>query len=690
MQLLSLRVENFGLFRGAHSFDLAAPNAVGTDGHPPNLTVFVGHNGAGKSTLFQVIAVALHGVQALGDKISAPQYNDFLYGHMHRHKEGVKTAVSTEASVTLSFGFVQSGIPRRVHVARHWQRNGRAVSETLEVLQDSQLLATEAADAQAWINDLLPPGVARLCFFDAEDLDALAGADQRNPSLGEALQRLLGLDLIQRAQADLRAYILKQGGSSALSDLRHVVLAHQTSLEGLDRKLAGLNAQMDALTDEEATAKAQIAEQERRLAAAGGLFAARRTVQQERQEVIGGEIAATQAQIADQAAHLLPFALAPQLCRRLAARITEEETAQREQVAQTLLRERLTQIETKICGETFWEEVSIGWGKRQDIIQRFLDVIETHRPAANADAPLLHHLADPERVQLRMWITQTLEVVPDQVQQFGDRLRGLQEEQRTLEIDLQRAPDDAALAPLHAAVLECQTALADIQHRRAKLQEEIGIEQYKRTDKDRQMQKAITALTTAQAGEAEMVLAERSRSVLRSYEAALTRQRLSALEKALVRCFNALCQKEHLLAAVTIQPDDFAVELESADGRILHLSSFSAGERQLYALALLQAMREVSDLQLPLLVDTPLARLDAEHRRRLLHGYLPIVSSQVLLFATDAEADAPFLDEAHPYLAYAYRLRFDPTRGDTEATLIEPQSSSRPEYLSLQDLPHAL
>jgi len=187
-----------------------------------------------------------------------------------------------------------------------------------------------------------------------------------------------------------------------------------------------------------------------------------------------------------------------------------------------------------------------------------------------------------------------------------------------------------------------------------------------------------------------MVLAERSRSVLRSYEEALTRQRLSALEKALVRCFNALCQKEHLLAAVSIQADDFAVQLESADGRILHLSSFSAGERQLYALALLQAMREVSDRQLPLLVDTPLARLDAEHRQRLLHGYLPIVSDQVLLFATDAEADAPFLAEAQPYLAYAYRLRFDPMRGDTEATPIELRSDARPEYLSLQELPHAL
>lgn len=687
MQLLSLRVENFGLYRGTHFFDLASP--VGGE-QAPNLTVFVGHNGAGKSTLFQAIGVALHGAQSLGGKITPIQYNDFLYGHMHRHKEGSKTTVNTEASVALSFGFVQSGIPRRVHVARRWQRNGRAVSETLEVMQDNQLLASEAADAQAWINDLLPPSMARLCFFDAEDLDALAGADQHNPSLGEALQRLLGLDLIQRAQADLRSYIVKQGGSNAVSDLGHVVLAHQTSLETLDRQLAVLNERMEELAEEETAGQAKVAEQERQLAAAGGLFAARRTVQQERLAVMEGEITATQAQIAEQAAHLLPFALAPQLCRRLAARVTDEDTAQREQVAQTLLEERLTQIETQVSGESFWEASSVTPKKRQDLIQRFLDVIGEHRPAVGDRAPLLHHLAAPERVQLQSWISQTLEVVPGQVQQVGERLRGLQEEQRTLELDLQRAPDDAALAPLHAAVLQSQTLLADIQRRRGQLQEEIGGLQYRRTDKDRQMQKAIVTLTAAQAGNTELVLAQRTRSVLRAYEDALTRQRLSALENHLVECFNKLCQKEHLLAAVTIQSDDFTVQLESADGRILQLGSFSAGERQLYALALLQAMREVSDRQLPLLVDTPLARLDAEHRQRLLHEYLPVVSDQVLLFATDAEADAPFLAAARPYLAQAYRLKFDPMRGDTEATPIEQISDTRTEYLSLQELPHAL
>ena len=349
MQLLSLRVENFGLFRGAHFFDLAAP--CGRAERPPNLTVFVGHNGAGKSTLFQAIAVALHGTQALGDKVSAAQYNDFLYGHMHRHKERSKTAVSTEASVALSFGLCAVRHPAPCsHVTRRWQRNGRAVSETLEVLQDSQLLATEAADAQAWINDLLPPGMARLCFFDAEDLDALAGADQRNPPLGEALQRLLGLDLIQRAQADLRAYILKARRQQRRSTICAMLSWRiRPAWKALTASLRRLTNGWRKLADEEATVQGSDCR-------AGAPLGRRRWSLCRPPDRSAGALGSQSGARSRRPRRRSPTK--PLICCRLPwlpsfaadwPRVSRRKRqSQREQVAQTLFEERLTQIETSL------------------------------------------------------------------------------------------------------------------------------------------------------------------------------------------------------------------------------------------------------------------------------------------------------------------------------------------------------
>jgi DNA sulfur modification protein DndD len=110
------------------------------------------------------------------------------------------------------------------------------------------------------------------------------------------------------------------------------------------------------------------------------------------------------------------------------------------------------------------------------------------------------------------------------------------------------------------------------------------------------------------------------------------------------------------------------VQLQGANGRVLGLDSFSAGERQLYAMALLWALRQVSGRQLPLVVDTPLARLDEVHRQRLMRDYVPAVSDQVVLFATDAELDAGLLTQAGLCPARAYRLDYDSQSEETVVT----------------------
>src|SRR5207248_1431628 len=82
-------------------------------------------------------------------------------------------------------------------------RSNATVNETLTVLCNGQPPDIGTDDYQTWINDLVPPGLTSLCFFDAERLDTFSGAEQQNGLMGEALRRLLGLDLVERLQVDL-------------------------------------------------------------------------------------------------------------------------------------------------------------------------------------------------------------------------------------------------------------------------------------------------------------------------------------------------------------------------------------------------------------------------------------------------------------------------------------------------------
>jgi DNA sulfur modification protein DndD len=69
----------------------------------------------------------------------------------------------------------------------------------------------------------------------------------------------------------------------------------------------------------------------------------------------------------------------------------------------------------------------------------------------------------------------------------------------------------------------------------------------------------------------------------------------------------------------------------------------------------------------PAVIDTPMARLDAVHRRHLVERYFPHASHQVVLFSTDTEVDREYYQALQPALVRAYHLNYDEARRATVA-----------------------
>lgn len=667
MLLLKLTVDNFGVFRGTHSFDLTPRSE---DGQLRHLTIFSGYNGSGKTTLFQAMMLALHGSLASDDKLKSRQYNGFVSSRVHRTVYEAKDTVSSrDSSVTLSFQYVQSGQPLHIQVARRWHQQGRNVEEILTVLQNDSIPDIDVADYQTWLNDLIPPSFGRLCFFDAEQLDALASPEQQNNLLGNTLERLLGLDLVQRLQTDVEQYTLRQSGPLKIEHLYTNVLEGRSKVDELDSQLAQLRKEIEGIGTDLLNCEAALAQQERGLAAEGGAYAARRPLLQNRLQVIQKEIETTSSQLRELASELLPFALVPERCLKLSKRLVQEIETRRQQSATTLWQEKLPSIEVALIESQVWGELDISSNIKIILTDRMMQTLRTVGISdTTIKGPIIHHLTEPEHERLQQWISQAIQDTPQQVQDLSKQLRELREEQRHIETDLQRAPDDEILAPLHAEILRLRGAQSAGQRRQAVLNEQIGSLQFQRNEKFRLLERAMEQYEKVQKIEKQLVLAERTKLVLRTYQDVLTRQKIEMLEAALERCFNKICRKEYLLSKVRINPDNFSVQLEGTNGSTLDLNNFSAGERQLYGLALLWALRLVSSRSLPLAIDTPLARLDEIHRKRFIHDYVPQVSDQVLLFTTDTELDNSLLTEVNPYLAHIYRLKYDTQRGETVST----------------------
>ena len=115
-----------------------------------------------------------------------------------------------------------------------------------------------------------------------------------------------------------------------------------------------------------------------------------------------------------------------------------------------------------------------------------------------------------------------------------------------------------------------------------------------------------------------------------------------------------------------IDLENFQITMKNGHADQIGIDDFSAGESQLFSLSLLWAMRKISGFELPLIIDTPIARLDKTHRASILTDYLPSVSNQVLLFTTNVEMNKQVEKEIEPYVSTKFELIFNKKKGYTQ------------------------
>lgn len=111
--------------------------------------------------------------------------------------------------------------------------------------------------------------------------------------------------------------------------------------------------------------------------------------------------------------------------------------------------------------------------------------------------------------------------------------------------------------------------------------------------------------------------------------------------------------KSYFFSQVKVDAN-FLLRVLDLDGRDVR-SQLSMGETQVSSLAFMLAMTRLGGQEAPLVVDTPLARLDVSVRSHAAH-WLPQLTPQLVLLVTDAEYEASVREELQPFLGSCMRL----------------------------------
>jgi DNA sulfur modification protein DndD len=648
---------NFGVYGGRNEFELI-PRTDEQFSRP--IVLFSGKNGAGKTTFVEGIRLCLHGSLAIGDRVSRSDYEEHLLRKIHRPFQEDVTPPDA-ASIEMEFDFVRNGERHTYCVERSWHRTKKSVSENLSITEDGKPPeGLEEDQKDGFLRELVPSSAADLFFFDGEKIDKLTDEEEGSEILERTVKSLLGLHLVDRLDTDLEVFISRRADEDD-SEVSEELEEARQEVERLKERQQELEIAQEETQEALQEKSSAIETQRQRLKSEGGDYAERRDELERRQEVLEQKIETQEKHIQSLADGIMPFAVAPQMCEKVRERLDIERQHQEWKTSEQLIDEQINQFADEVESESFWEQVGID--PDEETQEQLLDALTERLKASNPAEPVdedevVIHASERERGKLNSWIDEALNGIPDTFREATQTLTDLREELDEVEKDLSRVPQDLILQPIVETLNTLVEERDELQKKAEEIADEIGTVEFKLERAENHLENVKERLEEEQRENEQVQQALRTQKALRDYAERLKRKKLNILENTLASRFNELCRKETILDEVDIDAETFEVVLHRGH-ETFGREELSAGEKQLFAIATIWALREVSGVPMPVIIDTPLGRLDDDHRSAMIQTYLPRASHQVMLLATDAEVDEDVLEDLEPALSHTYRLRFD-------------------------------
>ena len=132
--------------------------------------------------------------------------------------------------------------------------------------------------------------------------------------------------------------------------------------------------------------------------------------------------------------------------------------------------------------------------------------------------------------------------------------------------------------------------------------------------------------------------------IIDAYTIELQKRKTDTLGMTITECYKKLANKKNLIQEIVMDPETLNMRYLDENGHEVLKESLSAGEKQLMVIAILWALALCSKKKLPVIIDTPLSRLDSQHRSSIISTYFPNASDQTIILSTDTEIDYSYYE----------------------------------------------
>ena len=632
MIITRLSLKNFGVYAGINTFEFKSSKPV---------VLIGGMNGRGKTTFLEAVLLALYGANSFAYTESKYHtYGQYLRSYVNAADQSLESYVELEFKL-------ESDTLERYSIKRAWSSSGRRTREKITVLKNNEFNSFLTDNWALFMENILPSGLSNFFFFDGEKIAELAD-ESTNEQMKQSIKALLGITVLDVLENDLNRVVSKVSNDSdsqlQMKELEHLRAQKDyadSALKSIDESICEINSRLQA-------ARKKLEKTQTEYIAKGGDIVAQRQDLFSQRNSLLLKIEHCRDELYDSAAGELPLILVKPLIEQI---LTQSEKEQ----------------ESRILGlavskmNSMFEAYTANASRNTEQIKDFISYVE--ETAEQEKTEIIYDISDQSLYQIKSLLSTGF------IQAKGRALRALSESNKSndkvneidsyLSVDI----DENALTRLYKRMKTIEQEILD-------LEVELEGEQKKRvpvhgdairanTEYNKYLESFISELELNDDSDRIIKYAHLATQILDVYKVRLQERKIGVLASAMTDCYKKLANKKNLIERIEMDPVTLDFVYLNYDGEIVPKDSLSAGEKQLMVISLLWALAICSKKKLPVIIDTPLSRMDSDHRISLITTYFPQASEQTIILSTDSEIDKTYYQIMKENVGDEFTLVYD-------------------------------
>lgn len=634
-----LTLFNIGLYAGENTFTF--------NGNKP-VVLIGGLNGHGKTTFLESILLALYGSDSFAftdNKVSS--YTQYLKNFINT-KDG-----SMSSYVELEF-LLEDSVADVYKIKRSWT-DGNKISDSVEVYINDEYDEFITQNWHMFIENILPSALSKFFIFDGEKIIVWAN-ENNNRQIKDSILALLGLNVLDNLKNDLNRILSTRkiaNEDGLLEDSEIVELKNRLSIQ---KNL--YNKKKSALEDLENN-KLQYIQEENNIRVefntSGGDILNDLDNIKDKIKDIKAVLDKLKEKNIDIASRELPLLMLEPLFNDVLEKSLEE--IENESLKQSI--DKIKKLSEEFVGNS-----------KNNSKENILDFIGYLEDQTSQDKEVIYNLSkngyykmeDLKNVKFK----NTIEEYKENKNQISKKLKELKKYESALNIDIDSNKVEELsqkLKEIQAKIKICDTdifiaseELKDIKNKlnavESEYEEKISVYLSKielNNDNNRLNKYAHMAL-----------------NILQKFKDKIVENKINDLSIKMTECFKNLIGKKNLISKIEIDSKSLDFIYYNGKNEKIAQNRLSAGEKQIVVIALLWSLSLSTDKKLPVIIDTPLSRLDTVNRYSLVKSYFPNASNQTIILSTDSEIDKKYYDVIKESVDNEYTLNYKDDETCTE------------------------